>query len=159
MVTPACGYRGYCWLSPTDTPRMPTVHKNKTLATFLALTFGFIGVHRFYLRGVHDRLGLLHVCCLPVAGIVYGAGHIPNVFWVLLPLFISAIVGYVEALVIGVTPDEKWDARHNRGSERNSQSSWVVALLLVATMLVGTTVLIGTISRLFDLVFTGGAYG
>lgn len=138
---------------------MPTPHKNKSLATFLALAAGAIGAHRFYLRGAHDRPGLLHVCCLPVAGIVYGAGHIPNVFWVLLPIFVSAIAGYVEALVIGVTPDEKWDARHNPGSGRSSHSSWVVALLLVATMLVGTTVLIGTISRLFDLLFTGGAYG
>lgn len=138
---------------------MPTSHKNKTLATFLALALGFVGGHRFYLRGPHDRLGLLHVCSLPVAGIVYGAGHIPNVFWILLPVFLSAIVGYVEALVIGVMPDERWDARHNPGSGRVSHSNWLVALLLVVTMLVGTTVLIGTISRLFDLIFTGGAYG
>jgi uncharacterized membrane protein len=138
---------------------MPTPHKNKTLATFLAFAFGAIGVHRFYLRGAHDRLGLLHVCCLPIAGMVYGAGHGPNVFWVLLPVFISAIVAYLEALVIGVTPDDKWDARHNPQSGRSSHSNWVVALLLVLTMLLGTTVLIGTISRLFDLIYTGGAYG
>jgi TM2 domain-containing membrane protein YozV len=138
---------------------MPTSHKNKTLATFLAFLVGAIGIHRFYLRGPLDRLGLLHVCCIPVMGIVYGAGHAPNVFWVLLPLLVSAIVGFVEALVIGVTPDEKWDARHNAGSGRTSNTSWVVALLLVATMLVGTTVLIGTIARLSDLVNTGGAYG
>jgi len=138
---------------------MTTSHKNKTLATFLALVFGAVGAHRFYLRGAHDRLGLLHLCCLPIAGIVQGAGHGPNVFWVLLPMLISAIVGYVEALVIGVTPDEKWDGRHNAASGRTSHTSWVAALLLVATMLVGATVLIGTISRLFDLVFTGGAYG
>ena len=138
---------------------MPIPHKNKTLATLLALAGGAIGIHRFYLRGAHDRLGLLHVCCLPLAGMVWGAGRGPNIFWVLLPVFVSAIIGYLEALVIGVTPDEKWDARHNAGSGRTSRSSWVVALLLVITMLVGTTVLIGTISRLFDLVYTGGAYG
>jgi hypothetical protein len=138
---------------------MTRQHKNKTLATFLALVVGAIGVHRFYLRGAHDRLGLLHVCCLPVMGIVQGAGHAPNVFWVLLPVLVSAIVGYVEALVIGVTPDDKWDAHHNAVSGRSSHSSWVIALLLVATMLVGATVLIATIARLFDLVFTGGAYG
>jgi hypothetical protein len=34
-----------------------------------------------------------------------------------------------------------------------------VILLVVLTMLVGTTVLIATISRLFDLLYTGGAYG
>jgi len=138
---------------------MPTPHKNKTFATFLAFAFGAIGAHRFYLRGAHDRLGLLHVCSIPLAGMVYGAAHAPNVFWVLLPLFISAVVGYVEALVIGVTPDEKWDARHNPQSGRSSRSNWMVALLLVLTMLLGATVLIGTIARLNDLLYTGGAYG
>jgi hypothetical protein len=29
----------------------------------------------------------------------------------------------------------------------------------VLTMLVGTTTLIGTMARLFDLVYSGGAYG
>lgn len=138
---------------------MPTPHKNKTLATFLALAFGAIGAHRFYLRGPFDRLGILHLCCIPLTGMVYGAGHAPNIFWVLLPLLVSAIIGYIEALVIGVTPDEKWDARHNPASGRSSQTSWVVALLLVLTMLIGATVLIATIARLSDLVNTGGAYG
>jgi uncharacterized membrane protein len=138
---------------------MPTPHKNKTLATFLAFAFGAIGVHRFYLRGPLDRLGILHVCCVPVMGMVYGIGHAPNMFWVLLPALVSAIVGFLEALVIGVTPDEKWDARHNAGSGRTSHTSWVVALLLVLTMLVGMTTLIATIARLSDLVNTGGAYG
>jgi hypothetical protein len=143
----------------TDQPPMPSPHKNKTLATFLALVLGAIGAHRFYLHGAHDRLGLLHLCCLPVAGIVYGAGQGPNIFWILLPIFISAITGQIEALVIGVTPDAKWDARQNAASGRTSHSNWVVALLLVATMLVGATLLIATIARLFDLLFTGGAYG
>jgi hypothetical protein len=139
---------------------MPTPqHKNKTLATALAFLFGGLGIHRFYLRGPVDRLGLLHVCSLPIAGIVYGAGRAPNVFWVLLPLIVSWLVGFLEALVIGLTPDEKWDARHNAGSGRTSRSHWVLAVLLVATMLVGTTGLIATLSRLFDLLYTGGAYG
>ena len=138
---------------------MPTPHKNKTFTTFLALVFGAAGVHRFYLRGAYDRLGILHVCAIPIMGMVYGAGRAPNVFWVLLPLLVSAIIGFVEALVIGLTPDDKWDARHNAASGRSSQTSWIVALLLVLTMLVGTTTLIATLARLFDLVYSGGAYG
>lgn len=136
-----------------------TPHKNKTVATALAFVLGGLGVHRFYLRGAVDRLGLLHVCSIPIAGIVYGAGRAPNPFWVLLPLIVSWLVGFIEALVIGLTPDEKWDARHNAASGRKSRSHWVLAVLLVLTMLVGTTGLIATISRLFDLLYTGGAYG
>lgn len=138
---------------------MPTQHKNKTLATFLALVLGGLGAHRFYLKGPVDRLGLLHVCALPATGLVYGLGHAPNPFWVLLPLLVSYIAGFIEALVIGLTPDEKWDAARNAGSGRRSDSNWVVVVLLVATMLVGATAAIATISRLFDLLYTGGAYG
>jgi hypothetical protein len=138
---------------------MSTPHKNKTLATFLALGLGALGAHRFYLKGSVDRLGLLHLCCLPLAGLVYGLGHAPDPFWVLLPLLVSFIAGCIEALVIGVTPDEKWDASYNVTSGRSSHSTWLVALLLVATMLVGATALIATIARLSDLLYTGGAYG
>jgi hypothetical protein len=138
---------------------MAKPHKNKTLATLLALVLGGVGAHRFYLKGSTDRLGLLHVCSVPVAGLVYGLGHAPNPFWVLLPLLVSYIAGFIEALVIGLTPDEKWDAAHNARSGRQSHSNWVVALLLVATLMVGATALIATIARLFDLLYTGGAFG
>lgn len=134
-------------------------HKNKTVATALAFLAGGLGVHRFYLKGSVDRLGLLHVCCLPLAGLVYGAGRGPNPFWVLLPILVSCIAGWIEALVIGLTPDEQWDARYNPGAGRASESNWVVVLILVLTTLVGATAVIATISRLFDLVYTGGAYG
>jgi TM2 domain-containing membrane protein YozV len=134
-------------------------HKNKTFATALAFLLGGLGAHRFYLKGSVDRLGLLHVCSLPAAGLVYGLGHAPNPFWVLLPLILSWLVGFGEALILGLTPDEKWDTRYNRHSGRRSASHWFVILLVVLTMFVGTTALIATISRLFDLLYTGGAYG
>jgi uncharacterized membrane protein YidH (DUF202 family) len=134
-------------------------HKNKTLATALAFLLGGLGVHRFYLKGSVDRIGLLHLCSVPVAGLVYGLGHAPNPFYVLLPILISCIAGFIEALVIGLTPDERWDAAHNAASGRSSRSAWPLALLLVLTMLVGATVVIATLSRLFDLLYTGGAYG
>ena len=134
-------------------------HKNKTLTTALAFLLGGLGIHRFYLKGSVDRIGLLHVCGVPVAGLVYGLGHAPDPFWVLLPIILSAIVGFGEALFYGLMPDEKWDARYNADSGRRSHSHWFVILLVVLTMLVGTTVLIGAMSRLFDLLYTGGAYG
>lgn len=134
-------------------------HKNKTLATALALSLGTLGAHRFYLHGGMDRLGLLHVASLPIAGLVFSNAHGLNPFYALLPLLVSAIAACIEALVIGLTPDEKWDARFNAAAGTRSQSNWILALLLVGTLLVGATVLIGTISRLFDLLFTGGAYG
>jgi TM2 domain-containing membrane protein YozV len=137
---------------------MAAAHKNKTVATLLALLLGGFGIHRFYLKPGADRIGLLHLCCLPVMGILYGAVK-PHPFYMVLPLLVSYIAGFVEALVIGLTPDEKWDAQYNTHSGQQTRSNWVLVLLLVITMLVATTVLIGTIARLSDVVYTGGAYG
>jgi hypothetical protein len=140
-----------------STTRRP--HKNKTAAALLALLLGGLGAHRFYLRGGVDRLGLLHLCSVPVAGLVYGLAPHADPFYKILPLLVSYVAGFLEALIIGLMPDEKFDARYNGGSGHASDSNWPLALILVATMLIGTTTLIATISRLFDLLYTGGAYG
>lgn len=138
---------------------MSTPHKNKTFATFLALFLGGVGAHRFYLRGSVDRLGLLHVTCLPIAGLVYGLAPEANWFFKVLPILVSYVAGFLEALIIGLMPDEKFDAAFNPASGRTSDSSWIVVLLAVATMMFGATVLISIMSRLTDLLYTGGAYG
>jgi len=138
---------------------MQTPHKNKTFATFLALILGSVGAHRFYLRGPLDRLGILHLASLPVTGMVIGLAPDADWFYKALPLLVSAVVGFIEALVIGLTPDEKFDAAFNPQSGRSSSSRGFLAVLLVATMMLGTVTLIGTMSRLFDLLYTGGAYG
>ena len=138
---------------------MSKQHKNKTFATFLALVLGGIGAHRFYLRGSLDKIGLLHVCSIPIAGLVYGLAPEANSFFKVLPLVVSYIAGFIEALVLGLTPDEKFDAAYNAGSGKASASRWILAVLLVTTMMVGAVAVIGTIARLFDLIYTGGAYG
>ncbi|NHZ65262.1 NINE protein [Massilia genomosp. 1] len=138
---------------------MPPSHKNKTFASFLALILGALGAHRFYLRGSLDKLGLLHVASLPIAGLVIGLVPEANWFFKILPLVVSAIVGCIEALVIGLMPDEKFDAAFNAGSGRKSASNWPLAVLLVCTMLVAATMGISTLARLFDLLYTGGSYG
>ena len=134
-------------------------HKNKTLATTLALVLGTLGAHRFYLHGPVDRFGLLHASSLPLAALLYSQVDGLHSFYALLPLLISSIAAFIGALVIGLSPDDKWDARFNANSGKQSRSNWPLAILLVLTLLIGTTVLIGTISRFFDLIYTGGAYG
>jgi len=138
---------------------MTTPHKNKAFAALLATTLGGIGIHRFYLRGTLDKLGLMHVCSLPIAGLVIGLAPQADAFYKLLPILVSYVIGFLESLVLGVMSDEKFDAAFNAASGRKSDSTWVLAVLLVATMLVGTVALIFTMSRLFDLLYTGGAYG
>ncbi|HEY8609119.1 MAG TPA: NINE protein [Noviherbaspirillum sp.] len=116
---------------------MTTAHKNKTLATLLAAVLGGLGAHRFYLHGKKDVWAWVHLALFPL----------------------SVFAGFLEALIIGLTPDDKWDARHNEDSGRRSASGWPVVLLVVLTFGVGATALIAALARTFDLLFTGGAYG
>jgi hypothetical protein len=134
-------------------------HKNKTLATFFALLFGAIGMHRFYLRGKCDAWGWLHLATLPLSALLVLARPDAPLLFPAGPLALSALIACVEALSIGLTPDDKWDAMHNPQSERRSASSWPLPLLLVLTLAIGATGLIAAIARSFDILFTGGAYG
>jgi TM2 domain-containing membrane protein YozV len=138
---------------------MPTPHKNKTFATFLAVILGAVGAHRFYLRGSLDKLGLIHVASLPIAAMIYGLAPQADWFYKVLPILISAVAGFLEALVIGLTSDEKFDAAVNPQSDKKSDSSWILAVLLVLTMMIGAVALIFTMARLFALLYTGGMDG
>ncbi|WP_426110756.1 hypothetical protein [Massilia sp. PWRC2] len=138
---------------------LPRPHKNKTFATLLAAVLGAAGAHRLYLRGVRDVLLWLHLALLAAALLLLLLVPAQNLFYRLLPLTVSMIAGFLQALVLGVMPDETFDVAFNAGSEGRSNSRWPLALLLVTTMLVGATVLISTMARLFDLLYTGGAYG
>lgn len=134
-------------------------HKNKTLATLLALLFGAIGAYRFYLHGKADRWGWLHFSTLPLSLLLLMT--LPNAqpFFAMLPLTLSALSGVLAALVLGLTSDEKWDATHNQQSGRTSNSRWPLAILIVLSFGIGAVSAIWVIARTSDLLFTGGAYG
>jgi TM2 domain-containing membrane protein YozV len=141
---------------------MPIRHKNKTLAALLASLLGGAGIHRFYLGSLKDRWGWLHGAALAVTalGLLLGPNGDP-VYSMLVsaPLIISILAGALQALLIGLTPDEKWDARYNPGSSKQTSSTWQLALILVLTLAVGMGGLIFAITRSIDLFVTGGSYG
>ncbi|HEY4318687.1 MAG TPA: NINE protein [Herbaspirillum sp.] len=138
---------------------MSTPHKNKTLATFLAAFFGAVGAHRFYLHGLRDRLGWAHIATLPISLLAMTAWPDQQRLFTWLLFLISALAGMVEALALGLVPDEKWDARYNSQSGKSSDSGWIVVLLLIFSLTVGATGIIAAMARTFDLLYTGGAYG
>ncbi len=138
---------------------MAAAHKNKTLATFLAAAFGGLGLHRFYLRGHKDRWAWLHFCSAPLSLLLLLLGAGQPVFFLTGLFSISVLSGFLEALVLGLMSDEKWDLAFNLDSGTKSDSGWPLALLLVLAMGIGATALIAAISRAFDLLLTGGAYG
>ena len=138
---------------------MPAPHKNKTFATILAALCGGLGFHRFYLAGLKDFAGWAHFATGPLSLLLIATGGERQMLFSAMPFVLSALVAIIEALVIGLTPDEKWDASHNAGSSRNSSSGWPLALALVLTTGAGAIAVIAVIARTFDLLYTGGAYG
>ncbi|WP_338848621.1 NINE protein [Massilia sp. W12] len=139
-------------------PQALSAHKNKTFATLLAAFGGALGLHRFYLYGWQDRAAWLHAASIIPSGVLLTLfpGH---TFFDMLPLMLSALAGVLTALVYGLSADEKWDARHNPASGRQSASGWPLALLLVFTFGAGAIATIALLARSFDLLWTGGAYG
>ncbi|MGK5025398.1 NINE protein [Janthinobacterium sp. RB2R34] len=143
----------------TTTTILQHSHKNKALTSLLAFLLGLLGAHRFYLHGATDRWGWLHVAALPASLALRQLFPGADWFYQLLPLTVSAVVGFLEALVLGLMSDEKWDARYNPGSGQTSDTGWPLAVVLVATLMLGAGTLIATMARFFDLLYTGGAYG
>lgn len=134
-------------------------HYNKTLTTLLAALFGGFGLHRLYLHGIKDRWLWLHLSSWLLAGLLYATHQTMLMRFCLSPAIISILIGLLVALMTGVTPDEKWDARYNPESSRKSNSGWPLALLLVLTLMAGATALIAALARMMDLILTGGAFG
>ena len=134
-------------------------HKSKTLTAFLAFILGYAGLHRFYLRGLSDRWGWLHAVSLPFSALLLVSNPELPLLVNTVPLVISMLTASIETFVIGLMPDEKWDARYNPASERTSDSRWPVALIMVLNMFYGATLLMAVLARSFDLMLTGGAYG
>ncbi len=135
-----------------------TRYRSKSLATWLAVLAGTLGVHRFYLRGWRDTIGWLHPLpsLLGLAGAVrmHNLGQDDRVASMLVPLLgIMISVAMLTAIVYGLTPDEKWDARHNPGLTPRS-TGWLPVLGVITALLVGASVLMGTIAfsgqRLFE---------
>ena len=138
---------------------MENPHKSKTLAALLALLTGALGLHRFYLNGIADRWGWLHAASLPASALLLSLRPDWPMLFYAAPLVLSMLVASIETFLIGLMPDEQWDARHNPASGQQTDSRWPIPLMMVVNLFYGATLLLTVIARAFDLWLTGGAYG
>lgn len=132
-----------------DTTTM-TTYRSKTLATWIALVGGPFGLHRFYLYGPRDTLGWLHPLptLLGLVGVIrlQNLGQDDRLAWLLVPLLgLMISVAMLHAIVVGLTPDARWDARHNPGQARRT-TGWGPVLGVMLALLIGATVLMGTVA-------------
>jgi TM2 domain-containing membrane protein YozV len=121
--------------------------RHKALAALLAFLGGGLGAHRLYLGLPLWWLPLsVTLVTIPLQVGVRNWYQTPAFFVMMVPV----IAGFIEALVIALTPDPKFDARFNAGSGRTNHSGWDAVLMAIATLAVGTIVLMTTIALLFQ---------
>ncbi|MDR7093810.1 hypothetical protein [Hydrogenophaga laconesensis] len=135
--------------------------KNKTLAVWLALLGGALGLHRFYLRGLGDWIGWLHP--IPAALGLWGVdrvllyGQDDKLSWVLIPLLGATIsASCLMAIVYALTDREKWNRQFNPDLPADSSpggTNWLTIGALVAALLVGTIALMGSLAFGFQRYF------
>jgi len=123
-------------------------HKSKTVATWTALLFGTLGLHRFYLHGWRDWKGWLHP--LPTAIGLIGAqrmnelGQDDRLAWLLIPLLgLSIAQAMLTAIVYGLTPDARWAERQRQPLQ---VTGWGPVFGVIVALLLGATALMATVA-------------
>ncbi len=135
--------------------------KNKTLAVWLHLFVGTLGLQRIYLTGRYDRWGW--IALLPTALGWYGIVRARTLgledlwSWVLIPIggFTMAACAFV-GIYYGLMDAPTWNARFNPQADPEceaGQSNGLTVLGLGATLMLGTTVLMSTIAFSFQRYF------
>jgi len=134
--------------------------KSKTLAAWLAFLAGPLGLHRFYLHGFRDWLGWL----LPIPSFLgaHGVwrilefGQDDMLSWWLVPLLgFTFSACCLTAILYGLTPREKWNARFNPGGDDAPAGAtrWLTIGAIVASLMLGTGVLMASLVYSFQKYF------
>ena len=123
--------------------------KSKTVATWLALIGGSLGLHRFYLYGARDVWGW--VIMLPTLVGAYGLyrmrdlGHDDMLAWALIPLVGFALAAsMLTAVIYGLRADDKWNAQFN--ASKPNAAGWPAIVGVMFALLIGTGILMATIA-------------
>lgn len=136
-------------------------NKNKTLAAWLSLAAGQLGVHRLYLYGAGDVLAWLHPIAAALGwwGIerVRMYGQDDQLAWTLIPILGFTLAGTaLTAIYYGLMAPEKWNARHNPAAAPDSppgRTNWLTMGAIVFALLFGTIALMSSIVFSFQRYF------
>ena len=131
------------------TPTPASRPRSRLVATWLAVVAGTRGAQRFYLHGARDPIAWLHVPPTLVGG--YGWWRmrefgVDDARGSLLVLLLGAVVAaaMLQAIVYGLTSDERWAARF--GAESDCRRGWPVVIAVVVALAVGAGATMATIA-------------
>jgi hypothetical protein len=133
----------------SEEPAAPAA-RSRTVATWLALLGGSLGLHRFYLAGARDPWAWLHPW--PTLLGAYGFWRMRT--WgvddargsALVPLLgVMLAATMLQAIVYGLTSDERWAVRH--GARRGGAGpAWPVLVAVVIALAAGASIAVATIA-------------
>jgi TM2 domain-containing membrane protein YozV len=119
--------------------------RHKALAALLAALAGALGANRLYLGQALWWVPLaVTALTAPLLVGVRNWYQTPAFFVLMIPV----TAGFIQALVIALMPDERFDARFNAGTERRNHSGWDAVLVAIATLAGGAIVLMTAIALL-----------
>lgn len=135
--------------------------KSKTIATWLAFLFGIFGVHRFYLKGIKDLWGWLHVpfALVGIVGLMRfnNLGQNDIVAWVLMPVFGGVLgVACLTAIVYGLMEPKKWNALFNPGAPDDlpqARTTWMAFIGLALALMIGSAAVLSSFALSFKAYF------
>jgi tellurite resistance protein TehA-like permease len=146
--------------SPLIEPIIPAM-KNKTLATWLSLALGPLGLNRFYMFGLKDAWGWVLVVMTFLG--LYGferadtMGLDDPLSWWLLPILgLTIAASALHALAWGLMSAETWNQRYNPDAEPLASAgltNWFTIIALVLSMMVGTTAMLSSLAYGFQRYF------
>ena len=123
--------------------------RSRAVATWLAVVAGTFGAHRFYLHGARDAIAWLHLP--PTLVGAYGWWRmrefgVDDARGSLLVLCLGATVALtmLQAIVVGLTSDERWAERYGAASDH--RRGWPVVLALIVALAVGAGATMATIA-------------
>ncbi len=123
--------------------------RSKAVAAWLALVGGGLGLHRFYLYGAGDLQAWLHPW--PTLAGAYG-------FWRMRDLGVDDPLGarlvpllgtmlaatMLQAILYGLTSDDRWAERH--AAAKVPTSAWPSVLAVIVALAIGATATLATIA-------------
>lgn len=119
----------------TVTVPPPKMLRSKVIAGLLAFYGGWFGAHWYYLG--RPRPWLLTALALVMFAIAFQS----EVWWdtpAIFVVFIPAVIGFIEAIVLCLRSDEKFDALYNPGFKRVGHTGWGPVLVAISGLLLGT---------------------
>lgn len=124
--------------------------RSKAVATWLAVVGGSLGLHRFYLHGVRDAWAWLYPW--PTLIGAYGfwrmreLGTDDRLGSQLVPLLgLMVATAMLSAIVCGLTPDERWQAKYGTSGTPTS-TGWATIAGVIVALAIGATATMATIA-------------